>query len=59
MQDIEKLAADSSAPGTPYAVQTARRMQRLLHAWLRYSVFCRISRHRRVGSAIAPDSHGS
>jgi len=56
MQDIEKLAGDLSAPGTPYAVQDGKVNATTYTRWLRYSAFCRTCHGTGgVGSAIAPD----
>ena len=55
MRDIEKLARDSSAPGTPYAVKDGEVNATTYTRWLRYSAFCRTCHGTGgVGSAIVP-----
>ena len=56
MQDIQKLAGGSPAPGTPYTVQDGKVDAKTYTGWLRYSAFCQNCHGTGgVGSAIAPD----
>jgi len=56
MQDIQKIAGGSSAPGTAYTVQGGSVDAKTYTGWLRYSAFCQACHGTGgVGSAIAPD----
>ena len=56
MQDIQKLAGGSSAPGAAYTVQGGNVDAKTYTGWLRYSAFCQVCHGTGgVGSAIAPD----
>jgi mono/diheme cytochrome c family protein len=56
MQDIGKLAGDSSAPAPAYTVQGGNVDASTYTGWLRFSAFCQTCHGTGgVGSAIAPD----
>jgi mxaJ protein len=56
MEEIQKLADDSPATGTPYTVQDGKVDATTYTGWLRYSAFCQTCHGTGgVGSAIAPD----
>jgi mono/diheme cytochrome c family protein len=56
MEDIQKLAGGSSAPGTAYTVQGGNVDAKTYTGWLRYSAFCQTCHGTGgIGSAIAPD----